>query len=56
LVVAVLLVALLASYPFSFLAVGSALYLAHLPFAWRARRRAGAWPSEKPDADAKPPS
>jgi CDP-diacylglycerol--serine O-phosphatidyltransferase len=40
LVVAVLLVALLASYPFSFLAVGTLLYLGHLPFAWRARQRA----------------
>ena len=36
LVVSVLLIALLASYPFSFLAVGSVLYLGHLPFAWRA--------------------
>jgi CDP-diacylglycerol--serine O-phosphatidyltransferase len=42
LVVAVLLVALLASYPFSFLAVATIVYLAHLPFAWRARSRAEA--------------
>ena len=39
LVVGVLLIALLASYPFSFLALGSILYLAHLPFAWRAWHR-----------------
>lgn len=35
LVVGVLMIALLASYPFSFMAVVSVLYLAHLPFAWR---------------------
>jgi CDP-diacylglycerol--serine O-phosphatidyltransferase len=40
LVVGVLLVALLASYPFSFLAVGAIVYLGHLPFAWRAWTRA----------------
>ncbi len=37
LVIGVLLVALLASYPFSFLTVAGFLYLAHIPFAWRAR-------------------
>lgn len=42
LVVGVLLVALLASYPFSFLSVGALLYLGHIPFAWRAHRRAEA--------------
>ena len=42
LVVGVLLVALLASYPFSFLAVAAIAYLAHIPFAWRARKRAEA--------------
>lgn len=42
LVVAVLLVAFLASYPFSFLAVATIAYLAHLPFAWRAWSRARA--------------
>jgi CDP-diacylglycerol--serine O-phosphatidyltransferase len=42
LVVGVLLVALLVSYPFSFLSVGAILYLAHIPFAWRARKRAAA--------------
>jgi CDP-diacylglycerol---serine O-phosphatidyltransferase len=42
LVVGVLLVALLASYPFSFLAVAAIAYLAHLPFAWRAWQRAEA--------------
>ncbi|MGH6922380.1 MAG: CDP-alcohol phosphatidyltransferase family protein [Propylenella sp.] len=42
LVVGVLLVALLASYPFSFLSVTAVLYLAHIPFAWRARKRAEA--------------
>jgi CDP-diacylglycerol--serine O-phosphatidyltransferase len=39
LVVGVLLVALLVSYPFSFLATTSLLYLGHLPFAWRSHRR-----------------
>ncbi len=42
LVVGVLLVAFLFSYPFSFLAFGSIVYLAHLPFAWRAWNRAAA--------------
>ena len=42
LVIGVLLVALLASYPFSFLAVTAIAYLAHIPFAWRARKRAEA--------------
>jgi len=42
LVVGVLLVALLVSYPFSFLALGSIAYLAHMPFAWRAWQRAAA--------------
>lgn len=40
LVVGVLLVALLVSYPFTFLAIGAIAYLAHIPFAWRARGRA----------------
>lgn len=42
LVAAVLLIALLASYPFTFLAVVSMCYLGHLPFAWRAWGRADA--------------
>jgi CDP-diacylglycerol---serine O-phosphatidyltransferase len=42
LVIGVLLVALLASYPFSFLATSAAAYLAHIPFAWRAWARAAA--------------
>ncbi len=42
LVIGVLLVALLASYPFSFLATAAVAYLAHIPFAWRARQRAEA--------------
>ena len=46
LVVAVLLVAFLASYPFSFLAVATIAYLAHIPFAWRARSRAEAKSAE----------
>jgi CDP-diacylglycerol--serine O-phosphatidyltransferase len=46
LVVGVLLVALLASYPFSFLSVTAVLYLAHIPFAWRARKRAEALHAE----------
>lgn len=56
LVVGVLLVALLASYPLSFLTVASILYLAHLPFAWRAWGRADAasahaLPADKPSAE-----
>jgi len=42
LVIGVLLVALLASYPFSFLTVTGLAYLAHIPFAWRARNLAEA--------------
>lgn len=42
LVIGVLLVALLASYPFSFLTVTGLAYLAHIPFAWRARNQAEA--------------
>ena len=42
LVVSVLLIAFLASYPFAFLAAGSVLYLAHLPWAWRMWNRAAA--------------
>lgn len=42
LVIGVLLVAFLASYPFSFLALGSIAYLLHLPFAWRLWSRARA--------------
>ena len=40
LVIGVILVALLASYPFSFLAVSAMAYIAHIPLAWRARKRA----------------
>jgi CDP-diacylglycerol--serine O-phosphatidyltransferase len=40
LVIGVFLVAMLASYPFSFLAVASLAYIAHIPLAWRARKRA----------------
>jgi CDP-diacylglycerol--serine O-phosphatidyltransferase len=40
LVIGVLLVALLASYPFSFLATAAVAYLAHIPLAWRAHQRA----------------
>jgi CDP-diacylglycerol---serine O-phosphatidyltransferase len=40
LVIGVILVALLASYPFSFLAVSALAYIAHIPLAWRAQRRA----------------
>jgi CDP-diacylglycerol--serine O-phosphatidyltransferase len=41
LVIGVILFALFASYPFSFLAVSAMAYIAHIPFAWRARQRAG---------------
>ena len=40
LVIGVFLVALLASYPFSFLAVAALAYIAHIPLAWRAQKRA----------------
>ena len=53
LVIGVFLVALLASYPFSFLAVAALAYIAHIPLAWRAQRRAGeraAKPSEEATA------
>jgi CDP-diacylglycerol--serine O-phosphatidyltransferase len=40
LVIGVLVVALLASYPFSFLSVGAILYLGLIPFTWRAQKRA----------------
>jgi CDP-diacylglycerol--serine O-phosphatidyltransferase len=53
LVVAVLLVALLLSYPFSFLAVTGLAYLAHIPFAWRARNLAKAR-SGKPGGTTEP--
>ena len=49
LVIAVLLVAFLASYPFSFLALATIVYLAHLPFAWRARGRLEAASAAQPD-------
>jgi CDP-diacylglycerol--serine O-phosphatidyltransferase len=42
LVISVLIVALLVSYPFSFLTVMAVAYLAHIPFAWRAWNRASA--------------
>lgn len=50
LVVGVLLVAFLFSYPFSFLALGAILYLVHLPFAWRSWNRA----SDGSAGEAKP--
>jgi CDP-diacylglycerol---serine O-phosphatidyltransferase len=40
LVIGVILVALLASYPFSFLAVSALAYIAHIPLAWRAQKGA----------------
>jgi CDP-diacylglycerol--serine O-phosphatidyltransferase len=49
LVVSVLLIAFLASYPFSFIAVAVIVYLVHLPFAWRAFRRAAAAARRPPD-------
>lgn len=39
LAVSMLLFALFASYPFTFIAVGTVVYLAHLPVAWRSWRR-----------------
>ena len=54
LVVGVLVVALLVSYPFSFLSVGAILYLAHIPFAWRARGRARAHAAGNTEDAAEP--
>jgi CDP-diacylglycerol--serine O-phosphatidyltransferase len=54
LVIGVLLVALFASYPFSFLATGAIAYLAHIPFAWRARRLAQARASASEDEAGDP--
>jgi CDP-diacylglycerol---serine O-phosphatidyltransferase len=50
LVVGVLVVALLVSYPFSFLSVVALLYLGHIPFAWRAYRRTAAAHERQPDS------
>jgi CDP-diacylglycerol--serine O-phosphatidyltransferase len=47
----VLLFALFASYPFTFIAVGSLLYLAHLPFAWRSWKLQAAKAIVPPDDD-----
>lgn len=52
LVVGVLVVALLVSYPFSFLSVTAIVYLGHIPFAWRAFRRARAAAVERGDKEA----
>lgn len=49
LVVSVLLVALLLSYPFSFLALAAVAYLVHIPFAWRHQARLAARWDESPD-------
>ncbi len=49
LVLGVLLAALLTSYPFSFLSVTALAYFAHIPFAWRARRRAEARAQHHPE-------
>ncbi len=54
LVMAVLMIALLISYPFSVLAVGVIAYLGHLPFAWRAWRRRTTEASRKPDGASDP--
>jgi hypothetical protein len=35
----VIFAGLLASYTFQVLAIGTALYIAHIPFAWRTWRR-----------------
>jgi CDP-diacylglycerol--serine O-phosphatidyltransferase len=54
LVIGVFLVALLASYPFSVLAVAAIAYLAHIPLAWRARSRAEARAAEAAAGGASP--
>ena len=51
LAVSVLLFALFASYPFTFIAVGSLLYLGHLPFAWRSWKLQAANAIIPPDED-----
>ena len=55
LVMAVLMIALLISYPFSILAIGAIVYLGHLPFAWRAWRKRDAAETKK-DTGASEPS
>lgn len=53
-VLVVILAGLLASYTFQVLAIGTALYIAHIPFAWRSwrKRMAGAASSETADVEA----
>jgi CDP-diacylglycerol--serine O-phosphatidyltransferase len=48
LVIGVLLVALLLSYPFTILTIAALAYLLHMPFAWRAHGRAAARASQAP--------
>ncbi len=56
LVMAVLMIALLISYPFSVLTIGGIFYLGHLPFAWRAWRKRNAAEAVANDTDASDPA
>jgi CDP-diacylglycerol--serine O-phosphatidyltransferase len=56
LVMAVLMIALLISYPFSVLTAGVIAYLAHLPFAWRAWRKRNAAEVTAKDSDTSDPA
>jgi CDP-diacylglycerol---serine O-phosphatidyltransferase len=55
LVASVLLVAILLSYPFSFLSLVAIAYLAHIPLAWRYRNRLAAQSGEASAAEDTPP-
>jgi CDP-diacylglycerol--serine O-phosphatidyltransferase len=55
LVIGVLIVALLVSYPFSSLTVAATAYLAHIPFAWRAWNRASARAGQQAGRTEAPP-
>ena len=56
LVVAVLFIALLISYPFSVLAIGVICYLGHLPFAWRGWQKRHATEAATLGSDAGDPA
>ena len=52
-VLVVIFAGLLASYPFQVMAIGTAIYIAHIPFAWRTwRRRIAESATDEPPAAA----
>ena len=56
LIMAVLMIALLISYPFSILAIAAISYLGHLPFAWHAWRKRNAAEAAMEKAEASDPA